>query len=199
MFRHRYLIFSFPFQTYLDICEVGTVFCRPKLIQAVDLYIRIHFDEFVTTPAFYDLPLTDLNNYLKNRNLKTTNEETVLSAAIRWCRHNQKWDKFPNLALNVQFNLISVKYLCTILREESEFKVIWYFSSILPYSSYSSVHIKNTKHNPIILLQTLKNIIALFITRIWHLVSKNWSIMYSTINAELVFYHFVQLHSDLKV
>ena len=110
------------FSTYLDICEVGTVFYRPKLIQAVDRFLRRHFDEFAITSAFLDLPFSDLCKYLKHRNLKTKTEETVLSAAIRWCRHNKKWDDFPNLADHIQFELISVKFLCCLLREDTEFK-----------------------------------------------------------------------------
>ena len=82
------------FQTYLDICQVGTVFCRPRLVQAVDRFIRTNFDEFVTTTAFYELPLSDFSNYLKHRNLKTETEETVLFAALRWCRHNKLWSEF---------------------------------------------------------------------------------------------------------
>ena len=88
---------SIVFQTYLDICAVGTVFCRPGLIQAVDRFIRTNFDEFVTTAAFYELPLSDFSNYLKHRNLKTETEETVLSAVVRWCRHNKLWNDFSGV------------------------------------------------------------------------------------------------------
>lgn len=101
---------------------MGTVFCRPKLIQAVDRYIRANFDEFVNTAAFYDLPLNDFANYLKHRNLNTKSEESVLSAALRWCKHNKNWSDFQTLSQSIQFDLISIKFLCSILREDTEIK-----------------------------------------------------------------------------
>ena len=109
----------------MDICAVGTVFCRPGLIQAVDRFIRTNFDEFVTTAAFYELPLSDFSNYLKHRNLKTETEETVLSAVVRWCRHNKLWNDFsgvyfqgviiyPQIILQLFFVIFSSKaYILT--------------------------------------------------------------------------------------
>ena len=63
----------------------------------MDRFIRTNFDEFVTTAAFYELPLSDFSNYLKHRNLKTETEETVLSAVVRWCRHNKLWNDFSGV------------------------------------------------------------------------------------------------------
>ena len=42
----------------------------------------------------------------------------MLHAAIQWCKHNQDWEKFPALAEHIQFNLVSVRTLCNLLREE---------------------------------------------------------------------------------
>lgn len=106
----------------MDICEVGTVFSRPKLIHAVDRFIRANFDDFIGTPAFYELSLADLTSYLSHRNLKTSNEESVFSAALRWCKHNKSWENFAKLANVIRFDLISVKYLCSILREDADIK-----------------------------------------------------------------------------
>ena len=106
---------SIVFQTYLDICAVGTVFCRPGLIQAVDRFIRTNFDEFVTTSAFYELPLSDFSNYLKHRNLKTETEETVLSAVVRWCRHNKLWNDFSGVYFQ-GCDYLSTNYFAIIFR-----------------------------------------------------------------------------------
>ena len=113
---------SYIFQTYIDICEVGTVFSRPKLIQAVDRFIRSNFDEFVTTTAFLELSQVELCAYLKHKNLKMKDEETVLKSALRWCKHNQTEEEFKNLAQYIQFDLISVRTLCAILKDDDVFK-----------------------------------------------------------------------------
>ena len=110
------------FQTYLEICEVATYFARPRLINAVNRFLRSNFEEFSNSPTFLELPFNDICNYLKHRNLKTSTEEVVLKAAIKWCRHNQKWDKFTAMSECIQFNLISVRFLCHLLREDPDFK-----------------------------------------------------------------------------
>ena len=106
----------------MDIYEVGTVFSRPKLIQAVDRFIRSNFDEFVRTPAFLDLSLEELCAYLKHKNLRMKDEETVLKSVLKWCKHNQKIEDFCQLSNHVQFDLISVRTLCAILKDDEIFK-----------------------------------------------------------------------------
>ena len=110
------------FQTYLDICEVGTFFSRPRLLNVVNRFLRENFEEFSSSSTFLDLPANDVCTYLKHKNLKTKSEETVLQAAIQWCKHNQDWDKFSAMSDHIQFNLISVPTLCNLLREDSHFK-----------------------------------------------------------------------------
>ena len=112
----------FLFQTYLDICEVGTFFSRPRLLNVVNRFLRENFEEFSSSPTFLDLPANDVCTYLKHKNLKTKSEETVLQAAIQWCKHNQDWEKFSAMSDHIQFNLISVPTLCNLLREDSHFK-----------------------------------------------------------------------------
>ena len=81
----------------------------------MDRFIRTNFDEFVTTPAFYELPLSDFSNYLKHRNLKTETEETVLSAVVRWCRHNKLWNDFSGVYFQA-CNYLSTNYFAIIFR-----------------------------------------------------------------------------------
>ena len=82
----------------------------------MDRFIRTNFDEFVTTPAFYELPLSDFSNYLKHRNLKTETEETVLSAVVRWCRHNKLWNDFSGVYFQ-GCDYLSTNYFAIIFRD----------------------------------------------------------------------------------
>ena len=88
----------------------------------MDRFIRSNFDEFVTTTAFLELSQVELCAYLKHKNLKMKDEETVLKSALRWCKHNQTEDEFKNLAQYIQFDLISVRTLCAILKDDDVFK-----------------------------------------------------------------------------
>ena len=66
------LPFLFPFllQTYLDIRQVGTVFNCPRLLEAVDRFIRKNFTEFIRTPAFFELSENELVHYLDHNHLR---------------------------------------------------------------------------------------------------------------------------------
>jgi hypothetical protein len=97
---------------------VATAFCRSKLLLAVDRFIRRNFDEFIGSPAFLELPIADLCCYFKHKNLKTKSEETLFYAALKWCKHNKKLDQFPTISEHIQFNLISIKVLCSALKDD---------------------------------------------------------------------------------
>ena len=84
--------------------------------------ISSNFDEFVRTPAYLDLSLEELCAYLKHKNLRMKDEETVLKSVLKWCKHNQKIDDFCQLSNHVQFDLISVRTLCAILKDDEIFK-----------------------------------------------------------------------------
>ena len=58
------------FQTYLDIRQVGTVFNCPRLLEAVDRFIRKNFTEFIRTQAFYELSENELVHYLDHNHLR---------------------------------------------------------------------------------------------------------------------------------
>ncbi len=108
------------FETYLDIGEVGNVFNRQKLVMAVNRFIRQSFDDFTETSAFLDLAFPDLMNYLSHKSLNTSSEYVILKAAIRWCRHNDKFDLFPKLADCINFELVSVHDLCETLKDKAD-------------------------------------------------------------------------------
>ena len=57
-------------QTYLDIRQVGTVFNCPRLLEAVDRFIRKNFTEFIGTQAFYELSEDELVQYLDHNHLR---------------------------------------------------------------------------------------------------------------------------------
>ena len=60
----------FMLQTYLDIRQVGTVFNCPRLLEAVDRFIRKNFTEFIRTQAFYELSENELVHYLDHNHLR---------------------------------------------------------------------------------------------------------------------------------
>ncbi|TRY74577.1 hypothetical protein TCAL_04599 [Tigriopus californicus] len=105
------------FDTYLDIREVGSVFNCPRLIEAVEKFIRYHFAQFVDTQAFVELEKEDLVKFLSHGRLRTVTEEIVLEAMLRWCRHNDRLGLFPELSQHIRFELISTKYLLRVLKE----------------------------------------------------------------------------------
>ena len=129
----------------MDISEVGMVFARPKLTKAVDRFIRANFDDFVYTPAFLELSLEELSKYLKSKrfykflnrflfylhivyneifsdkNLQMKDEETVLKSVLKWCKNNQKSEEFRHLIEFIQFDLISVRTICTTLKDDDVF------------------------------------------------------------------------------
>ena len=112
----------------------------------MDRFIRTNFDEFVTTAAFYELPLSDFSNYLKHRNLKTETEETVLSAVVRWCRHNKLWNDFSGVYFQ-GWDYLSTNYFAIIFRD-------FFFKGI--YSDKETKFEKNISLSVLTLLSNVK-------------------------------------------
>lgn len=135
------------FDTYLDIRDVGNVFNCPRLLEAVDKFIRRNFSEFTRSQAFLELKEDELMTYLKHNHLRTDTEETVFKAALEWCRSNDKIASFPRLADHIRFDLVSIKSVCQTLKEDTKVRENTEVSNLL-LDKMQSLSIPHTVSRP---------------------------------------------------
>jgi hypothetical protein len=108
------------FDTYLDIRDVGNVFDCPRLSDAVDRFIRKNFALFSKTDTFLALEEQEVLRYLRHECLRTETEEDVFDAAMTWCKSRGDMEAFVRLGVCIRFNLLSVKFLAGVLKDDVE-------------------------------------------------------------------------------
>lgn len=75
----------------------------------------------ITFPFYLYALITNLKIF------KADTEEVIYDSLLNWCRHNDKWTRFPTLAKFIRFDLLSIKYL---LHRFKTIQITYHWSSV---------------------------------------------------------------------